>query len=207
MEHKQIPIEEDSLKDPSFLEPYYAPKRFSAKFWRNLMMVVATIAAVIYYKSFVINNSMSRDELKVALELSEVSSQWIVKEKINRKEKQGILLTPEFSFRLRNSSRKKLSYIYFLGVFRFEDTGKSLGEGFRMTIKSGLVAGEKSTPIRLVSMGGYTASSVDAFMKNKKEWRRVYVDLFAQTKNSGMVLLGRYNIARRIEGREIEVRI
>lgn len=207
MEHAQKPIEDASSEDSSFLEPYYAPKRFSAKFWRNLIMVVATIAAVFYFKAFIISSSLSRDELKESLGLSAMSSQWVVKEKINTQEMKGILLVPEITFKVKNTGQKTLNYVYFLAVFRFEDTGKSLGEGFRMTLKKGLKTGEESDLVRLVSMGGYKASSTEAFMKNKDEWRRVFVDLFAQSKNSGMASLGKFYVAKKIEGQNIEVKI
>ena len=141
------------------------------------------------------------------MEFFDISSQWKVNEKVNDEDFQGIILVPEVSFRLRNVAKKDLSYVFLLGVFRFMDNGKVIGEGYRMALRRPLPPGGESERITLNAGFGYRATSAAAFEKYKQDWRNSFCEVFAKSHNSGFVLLKTFYISRRIAGQDVEVKI
>jgi len=208
MEAKNDPKEKPGIPLPSdddFLEPYYRKQKYSSAYWKRVFMVVTTIAAILYFKFLVIDETIKPDELIKAVRISGLTSQWAVKEDATTAEDKQVVLVPEITFRLQNESKKKLKYIYFLSVFRYVDTGKAFGEGTQMTMKSGLKSGQESPPINIRCGGGYRASSVDAFLLNRNEWKNLFVDLYVSSKNSGLVQIKQHHISQKIAGREIDI--
>jgi len=188
-------------------------QEYTKKFWQNSkfwlgvasLLILAVFALV--YKSTVMNTAMSPAELKAAVELFDISSQWTVNEKVNEEDFQGIILVPEVSFRVRNVSKKDLSYVFLLGVFRFMDSGKVIGEGYRMALRQALPPGGESGRITLNAGFGYRATSAAAFEKYKQDWRNASCEVFAKSHNSGFTPLKTFYISRRISGLDIEVKI
>jgi hypothetical protein len=111
------------------------------------------------------------------------------------------------SFRIRNVGKKDLSYVFLLGVFRFMDNGKFIGEGYRMALRRSLPPAGVSAMITLKSGFGYRASSAAAFEKYKKEWRNSFCELFAKSHNSGLVSVKTFYISHKIAGQEIEIKV
>lgn len=183
-------------------------KRFwqRSKFWLGVVLCALFIVFALVFKRTIVDTSMTAEELKSAIELFDISSQWVVKEKIVEPGFQGVILVPEVSFRIRNSGNRELSYVFLLGVFRFMDNGRTIGEGYRMTLRRPLPPGRESGRIDLRCGFGYRASSAVAFEKNRKDWRNVFTEVFAKSKNSKLVLIKTFYISRLISGQDIEVK-
>jgi hypothetical protein len=184
-------------------------KRFwqNSKFWLGAAVLAALAVFAVVYKQTVLNTAVTPAELKSAIALFDISSQWQVTEKVNDVDFQGIVLAPEVSFRLRNVSKRELSYVFLLGVFRFMDSGKVIGEGYRMTLRTPLPPGGESERVTLNAGFGYRASSAMAFEKHKQDWRNSFCEVFAKSHNSGLVLIKTFYISRRIAGQDLEVEI
>lgn len=184
-------------------------KRFwqNSKFWLGVAALLIFAAFALVYKKTVMDTAMSPAELKAAMELFDISSQWKVNEKVNEEDFQGIVLVPEVSFRIRNVSKKDLSYVFLLSVFRFMDSGKVIGEGYQMTLRRPLPPGGESERVTLSAGFGYRASSAAAFEKYKQDWRNSFCEIFAKSHNSGLTPLKTFYISRKIAGLDIEVKI
>jgi len=197
-----------SEKEPNELwAEYQKPLLQRSKFWLGIVMLLVLTAMFWIFKHGIVESSFTREELKAALEIFEISSQWTFKEKVVDPDFTGVILVPEISFRVRNVGRRELRYVYFLGVFRFLDTGKTIGEGYRMTLRQPLPVGAESKTIVLKCAFGYRASSLQAFEKFKADWQSAFVDVFAESKNSGITPLKTFYISRKIEGLDIEVKV
>jgi hypothetical protein len=206
-------------KNPSAAPPPVGPqgeeileeyqKRFwqNSKFWLGVVSLLIFAVFALVYKKTVIDTAISPAELKAALELFDVSSQWKVNEKLSEEDFQGIVLVPEVSFRIRNVSKKSLSYVFLLGVFRFMDSGKVIGEGYQMTLHRPLPPGGESERVTLNAGFGYRATSAAAFEKYKQDWRNSFCEVFAKSHNSGLTPLKTFYISRKIAGQDIEVNI
>jgi hypothetical protein len=188
-------------------QEYYQSFWRNSKFWLGVVLVFIFLVFAFIYKKTVIDTSINPRELKAALEFFDISSQWVVNEKINDGDFNGIILVPEVSFRIRNVGKKDLSYVFLLGVFRFMDNGKFIGEGYRMALRRSLPPAGVSAMITLKSGFGYRASSAAAFEKYKKEWRNSFCELFAKSHNSGLVSVKTFYISHKIAGQEIEIKV
>jgi hypothetical protein len=205
--------EENDIGDGSETQGEEILQEYQKKFWQNSkfwlgvasLLILAVFAFV--YKTTVMNTAMTPAEMTAAVELFDISSQWKVTQKVDDDDFQGIILAPEVSFRLRNVSKKDLSYVFLLGVFRFMDTGKVIGEGYRMALRRPLPPGESSERITLNAGFGYRATSAAAFEKYKQDWRNSFCEVFAKSHNSGFVMLKTFYISRRIEGLDVEIKI
>lgn len=188
-------------------------EEYQKKFWQNskfwlwvaLLLILAVFALV--YKTTVMNTALSPSELKAAIEIFDISSQWVVNDKIDEEDFKGIILVPEVSFRIRNVGKKDLSYVFLLGVFRFMDTGKVIGEGYQMVLRRALAPNGESARITLTAGFGYRATSAAAFEKYKQDWRNSFCELFVKSHNSGLTPLKTFYINRKISGQDIEIKI
>jgi len=203
----------DPLITPVVTEGEEILQEFQKKFWQNSkfwLAVASLLILVVFallYKTTVVNTAMSSAELKSALELFDISSQWVVNEKVNEEDFKGIILVPEVSFRIRNVGNKDLSYVFLLGVFRFMDSGKVIGEGYQMVLRRALPPNGESEKFTLTAGFGYRASSAAAFEKYKKDWRNSFCEIFVKSHNSGMTPLKTFYISRKIAGQDIEIKI
>lgn len=177
-----------------------------SKFWLGISLVVVLALFVLVFKRTIIDTSMTADKLKSSIELVDISSQWLVKEKIVEPDFKGVILVPEVSFRIRNVGSRKLSFVFLLGVFRFLDNGRTIGEGYQMALRQPLRPGGESGIVNLRCGFGYRASSAEAFEKNRKDWRNAFTEVFAKSKNSKLVLIKTFYISRIISGQDIEVK-
>ncbi len=199
-------IDYDRLRS-MMLDEYARPKRFGSKFWLSVGLVVILIGMVVLYKFYVVDRSTTEAELKSSIELFDISSQWVVKNRVDTEEFKGVIVVPQVSFRVRNIGGADLKNVFLLGVFAFLDTGKVIGEGYRMTLNQGLPPKKESQRITLTSALGYRASSEQAFAKNPRDWRSTYVEIFVRSRNSKLFFLKSFYISRKIEGQTIDVRI
>lgn len=189
------------------LDEYIRPWWQNSKIWLGVTVLVIAAVFALVYKKTVLNKAITPAELKAAIQLFDISSQWKVTEKVSDEDFQGIILAPEVSFRLRNVSKKDLSYVFLLGVFRFMDSGKVIGEGYQMTLRTPLPPGGESERITLNAGFGYRATSAAAFDKHKQDWRNSFCEVFAKSHNSGLTMIRTFYVSRRIEGQDLEVEI
>jgi hypothetical protein len=156
----------------------------------------------------IFDKPLAPEKIKSSIEVFNISSHWVVKKKIEEDDFKGIVLVPEISFRVRNVGDSELSYVFLLGVFRFLDNGKTIGEGFKTVFKEPLKPGKESDKLKLTSELGYRASSAEAFEKNQRDWQSAYVEIFVKFRSSKLVFLKSYYISRKIQGRKnIDVKI
>jgi hypothetical protein len=208
-EETKIPAAQTAQRgsDAEILQDYTRSFWRNSKFWMWCVLAVIILVFALVFKKAVMDTSIDPGQLKASLEFFDISSQWVVKENISEIDFQGIVLVPEVSFRIRNIGPKDLSYVYLLGVFRFMDNGKFIGEGYRMALRKALPPAGESERITLKSGFGYRASSADAFEKHKKNWQNARCDLYVKSHNSGLVSVKTFYISRRISGQGIEVQI
>jgi hypothetical protein len=194
-------------ENQEILQEYYQSFWHNSKFWLGLVFLLIMLVFAFIYKKSVLDTTINPRQLKASLEFFDISSQWLVNEKINDEDFKGIILVPEVSFRIRNIGKKDLSYVFLLGVFRFMDNGKFIGEGYRMVLHRALPPAGTSARITLKSGFGYRASSTTAFEKYKKEWRNSFCELYAKSHNSGLTPVKTFYISRKIAGQDIEIKI
>ncbi|MCK4836787.1 MAG: hypothetical protein KAT17_09115 [Candidatus Aminicenantes bacterium] len=191
----------------NILNEYTKPGTFQNNSWIFFSLIILFIILFFLFKNEIIEKPLSSEELKSSLEIFNISSHWVVKKEIKDDDFEGIILVPEIHFQVRNVGNSDLKYVFFLGVFRFLDSGKTIGEGFKMGLKKALPPGQISHKIKLTSGLGYRASSKDAFEKHQKDWQSSFVEVFIKRRSSQLTFFKSYYISRKIEGMNIKVRI
>jgi hypothetical protein len=194
-------------ENQEILQEYYQSFWHNSKFWLGVIFLFIMLVFAFVYKKTVLDTTMNPRQLQAALEFFDISSQWVVNDKIDEADFKGIILVPEVSFRIRNVGKKNLSYVFLLGVFRFMDNGKFIGEGYQMTLRRALPPAGTSGKITLKAGFGYRASSAEAFEKYKKNWRNSLCEIFAKSHNSGFTPLKTFYVSRKIAGQGIEIEI
>ncbi|MEW6456455.1 MAG: hypothetical protein AB1410_07075 [Acidobacteriota bacterium] len=139
--------------------------------------------------------TMKPEELKNSIMIFDIDTMWI--EKYTRP--WETVLVPVISFRVKNIGDEPLRFVYFNGVFKFKDEEQSLGDAYLLTMRKPLYPNQVSDRITLKSNYGYKASSKAAFINNPR-WKEMEVKIFTQSKSSGFVYLGTWNISKKIEG-------
>jgi hypothetical protein len=199
--------ENNSENNELQLESYLGKKRFGRRFMMNMVVLVVVVVLILVFKMSVVDNRISPDEMKSQIQITEIASQWIVKEKIKTDDYKGILLTPQITFRLKNIGSEKLKQIFVMGVFKFVYSRKDIGDASKMTLRSPLLPGETSEPITLTSYNGYRASSPEAFELNKDKWEDSLVELYLRSPNSRLFFFKSYYISKKIDGMNIDIKI
>jgi hypothetical protein len=194
-------------ENEEILQEYYQSFWHNSKFWLGVVFLLILLIFAFIFKKTVLDTTMNPRQLKAALEFFEISSRWVVNEQINEDDFRGIILVPEVSFRIRNVGKKDLSYVFLLGVFRFMDNGKFIGEGYQMVLRRALSPNGTSAKITLKAGFGYRASSAAAFEKYKKNWRNSFCELFVKSHNSGLTPVKTFYVSRKIAGQDIEIEI
>lgn len=189
------------------LEKYFAPRRNSSKFWLGVVTLVLLAGLVLLFKFAIVDNSMSGETLRSSVELFDISSQWVDRAKTSLDDPRGVIIVPEVSFRIRNIGKQELKYLYVLGVFRFVDNGRTIGEGYRMTLRDGLPPGGESERITLTCGFGYRASNARALQKNPQDWLDAMAEVFIQSRNSPMLALKTLYVSRKVAGIEFDIRL
>ncbi len=190
-----------------FLKEYIEPKRSGSKFWRRGFIVFMLIVFLILIMNELFKIRISPKELKASLEFYNIHSQWIVKEKVKTKDFEGILLVPQVTFSVRNTGKNKLENLYFIGVFSFMDIANVSGEGYQAILGDPIKPLKSTKKIILTSSRGYRATSVRAFKKNKGNWKRSMVKIYARNKNLKLTYIKTFYISRKIAGDDIDIKL
>lgn len=189
------------------LEDYLKPGIFNSKFWLSFIFIFISIIIFIIFKFHVFNKPITAEELKSSIQISGISSQWIIKRRVNKDDFKGIILVPYISFCVKNIGKKDLGRVFFLGVFRFVNSGRFIGDNFKMALEQPLRPGQLSKKIELRAGSGYRASSKEAFEQNRKNWEISLVELYIKSKNSKLIFLKSFYISKKIKGMNIDVKI
>lgn len=187
------------------LDDYIKPGSFRSNSWLFFGVAVFFVLIFLLFKNDILEKNVSMEAVKSSIEVFNISSQWVVKKEIDDDDFKGIILVPEINFQVRNIGESDLKHVFFLGVFRFLDTGKIIGEGFKMSFSDSLKPGSESTLIKLTSQLGYRASSAKAFEKNQRDWHSSFVEVFIKSKNSQLTFFKSYYISRKIKGMNLNV--
>lgn len=185
-------IFEEYLKEKRrFIEIVKQPK-----FW--IFFLVAIFGIFLILKLYFISkSSFSAEELRKTIQVVWHDSAWVNKEVTPYEVK----IVPSIIFKIKNIGARPVKDVKFVGVFVFEETGDQIGDGVTPLLRKTLNPGETSEGIIIKSLYGYSASSKEAFLENKQEWKKIKVRLLARTAE-GFAQLGTYSIKQEIEGVE-----
>jgi len=170
----------------------------------NLIRIIPLflLLAIIVTLGSSCTESMAPEELKASVELIDLNTRW--EKKYYQPWPPKLTLAPAISFKVKNMGEEPLSYVYFNGIFRFIGEKENLGDNFLAGIHGDpLEPGEVSEEITLQSNFGVEGDNVEHF-KNNPEWKTAEVRIFAKSKGSQYILLGTYNISKKINFEEPE---
>ena len=166
-----------------------------------IFAVIALLMAFGFKKTGVMR-TLTPEELEASIEVMEVETKWV--EKYYQPWPPKLILVPSISFRIKNLTDKPLKYVNFNANFRFLDDYENLGDSFLAAIRGVPVQpGEKSDTIFLKSNYGVEGKSLTSF-ENNSRWKLVTVNLFAQSKGSQFIDLGKWDVSRKIDFKEPE---
>jgi hypothetical protein len=163
-------------------------------------LIISLIASTLFLPAC---KSMSTEELKKAIEVTDVETKWVSKE--YRAWPPKLVLVPVISFRVKNVSDKPLRYVNFNAIFKFKGEKQNLGDNFLAAIrKKPVMPGEKSKVITLKSNFGVEGKNLNSF-ENNPQWKPVVVQLFTRSLGSDFVLLGEWEVSKTIDFKEDQV--
>ena len=191
---------EEYMKDSTMAEKMKSPK-----FWiKFILIIISLILVVMIYNSF--RDTWSNDDVKNSIEILSTETGWIEGKSELRETTARIL--PFLSFKVKNIGESQLHFVNFECVFEFQADGKTQTSGFYAAFEDPLPPGSVSDEILIKGVNGYTASSKDAFYKNRDKWRKVNAKLFARTKGSTYVRIGDlYPVEQKISGFNTDISV
>ncbi|MBN1271521.1 MAG: hypothetical protein JXB26_04550 [Candidatus Aminicenantes bacterium] len=173
---------------------------------RRFLFIIIILAAVgilvfIFMRAGFIK-TVSSEELKNSIEIVDFESMWV--EKLYQSWPQKLILVPAIRFKVKNLTDEPLKYINFNANFRFKDDYENLGDNFLAAIRNEpVIPGEISEPILMKSNYGVEGKTLETF-KNNPSWKTVMVKLYAQSKGSQYILIGEWEISKKIDFEEPE---
>ncbi|MDW7760227.1 MAG: hypothetical protein SCM96_06280 [Acidobacteriota bacterium] len=145
---------------------------------------------------------MTADDLKNALEVTDVRTVWV--SKYYQPWPPRLILVPQITFSVKNVGDQPLRFVNFNAVFKFKGDEENLGDGFLATIRDrALEPGETYDPITLTSNFGVEGRNLE-HIKGSPMWKPTEVRLFASSKGSRPALLGEWDVSRDIDFQEPE---
>lgn len=168
-----------------------------------LIIVIITVVVLFFILQRAgLLKTVSSQELKSSIEIIDVETKWV--SKYYQPWPPKLILVPAISFKVKNVADKPLHYINFNANFRFRDDYENLGDSFLAAIRGkSIMPSEVSHRILLKSNYGVEGKSLNSF-KDNPQWKIVIVKLFAQSKGSQYVLMGEWEISRKIDFKEPE---
>lgn len=167
-----------------------------------LIIIIIAVVLVFILQRAGLMKTVSPEELKTSIEILDIETKWV--SKYYQPWPPKLILVPAISFKVKNITEKPLRYINFNANFRFQDDYENLGDSFLAAIRGEpVMPGETSDSILLKSNYGVEGKSLSSF-KDNPQWRTVFVKVFSQSKGSQYVLLGEWEISRKIDFKEPE---
>lgn len=144
----------------------------------------------------------SPEEIKASIEIVDVETKWVKKEYFPWPQK--LTLAPAISFRVKNLSEKPLRYVNIFANFKLKNDSENLGDRFFSVFQSKpLMPEELSDVFLMICNFGFEGKNLADF-KNNPAWKIADVKLFIRTKGSQPVLLGEWEVSRKIDFKEPE---
>jgi hypothetical protein len=167
----------------------------------TFLFILVSVGLTLFFSSSCMK-SMSPEELKASVEIVNVDTKWV--SKTYQPWPPKLILVPVISFQVKNISNKPLNYVNFNAIFKFKDERENFGDCFLAAIrKEPVVPGQLSKVITLKSNFGAEGRTLASF-KDNPEWKPAICRLFIQSKGSVHVLLGEYDVSRKIDFKEPE---
>lgn len=142
------------------------------------------------------------EEIKASIEIVEMETKWVKKEYFPWPQK--LILAPAVSFRIKNISDKPLRYVNIFANFRLRNESENLGDRFFPVFQSKPLMPKELSDVFLMTCNfGFEGKNVADF-KNNPAWKIADVKLFIRTKGSQPVLLGEWEVSRKIDFKEPE---
>jgi len=146
--------------------------------------------------------TMTAEDLGASIEVVDVHTSWV--DKYYQPWPPRLILVPSITFRVKNITDKPIKYVNFNANFRFQDDYENLGDSFLAAIRGEPIPPrETSDIIQLKSNYGVEGKSLASF-KDNPQWKLVVVNLFAQSKGSQFLPLGKWEVSRKIDFKEPE---
>jgi len=167
-----------------------------------IIVIAASILLFIILQRAGLMKTISPEELKASIELTDIETKWV--KKVYQPWPPKLTLFPAISFRVKNLTDKPLRYINFNTNFRAKDDFEILGNCFLAAIRGEpIMPGELSDVILLKSNYGVEGKSLNSF-KNNPHWKTFFVELFVLSKGSAHVRLGEWEVSKKIDYKEEE---
>jgi hypothetical protein len=145
---------------------------------------------------------MTPEQLKSSIEIEDIETKWV--SKLYQPWPPRLILVPQLSFRVKNTSVQPMTYVNFNAVFNFKGERDNFGDCFLAAIRGKAVGpGEKSSLITMTSNFGVDGKDL-ANIRDNPAWKQAEVRLFAQSKGTQPILLGVYDVSRFIDFKEPE---
>jgi hypothetical protein len=130
-----------------------------------------------------------------ALQVIDVVTGWLDAGIVNGQNK----LVPTLSFRVKNVSQGKVSYVSFNGVFKVINDPEELGAAYLKGIGGeGLGPGETVGPFVARSQLGYTSPAPRLEMLQHSQFRDAQAELFLKHRSGGWQKIGEHKIQRQL---------
>ncbi len=147
-------------------------------------------------------DSISGDELRASVELTDINTRW--EKKYYQPWPPKLTLVPAISFKIKNVGEKPLQYVYVNGIFRLQDENKSMGDNFVAGIRGEpVLPGDTSETISLQSFHGVEGNNL-AHFRNNPAWKTAIVKIFLKSKGSQYVEISEFEISKDINFTEPE---
>lgn len=167
-----------------------------------IILIAVVVVVFIILQQAGLLRTVTTKELESSMEIVDVETKWM--KKVYQPWPPKLTLVPAISFRVKNVSDEPLRYINFNANFRFKADYENLGDCFLAAIrKDPVMPGELSDRILLKSNYGVEGKTLASF-KDNPQWKTVMVKLFTQSKGSQYVLLGEWEVSRKIDFKEPE---
>ncbi len=150
---------------------------------------------------------LSDEDFRAQFSFHNIDSQWVVKSTIDRPDYKGILLVPQIRFRVGNQSQRELKAVQMIGIFRFLNSGRSIGESIAYLFDKPAKPGQNSDEVVMSTENGYESGSVQDFEKNSKFWEGALVELYAKSGRQKLTFIKSFYISRRIQGLDHDVKL
>jgi|Deesub1362B_J571_1020462.scaffolds.fasta_scaffold00002_825 hypothetical protein len=171
--------------------------------WSFILLAIVTALILAYFfEKTGLWKTVSPEELKSSIEIVDVETKWV--KKYYQPWPPKLILVPAISFRVKNISDKPLRYINFNANFRFKDDYENLGDCFLAAIRNDPILPDHTSDIITLKSNYGVEGKTKASFENNPYWKTVFVKLFAQSKGSQYVLLGEWEVSKKIDFEEPE---
>jgi hypothetical protein len=171
------------------------------------LVALSVLAVAIWFIVFTGEPILSDEDFRAQFAFHGIDSQWVVKNTIERPDFKGILLVPQIKFQVRNESQKDLKAVQMIGIFRFLNTGRSIGESIIYLFDKKAKPGQSSPEMVMLTENGYESGSVQDFENSRKNWEGAMVEIYAKSGRQKLTFIKSFYISRRIKGLDLDVQL